>query len=395
MKKTNKKAVFHTTEVVVLIVLTCVVSIVMGFFIGNSVDTSLSSDLVYDEHIEEFLNEYQYIIDNYYGEVDSETLMDGALNGMLESLGDEYSTVIDEESFDAKLEGNYEGLGVEIYSSTDGNIYILNVFENSPAEKAGLKVGDIIVSIDGNYFTSKVASDVTDYIFNSDSNTFEFVINRNGTEMTLTLTRGAVEIPSVDSDLFETGGKKIGYIYIDIFANATATQFSNALTELETNNIDSLIIDVRGNSGGHLTTVVDILSNFLDSKNVIYQTETKTETKKFYSAGSETKTYPIVVLQDSNSASASELLSISLKEQYGATIVGQTSYGKGTVQEVVTTGDTEYKFTTKKWLSPNGNWIHEIGVVPDINVTLDSNYYTNPTYENDNQLQAAINELLK
>lgn len=164
---------------------------------------------------------------------------------------------------------------------------------------------------------------------------------------------------------------------------------------MEKQNIDGLILDVRDNSGGHLTTVVDILSNFLDSKNVIYQTETKTETKKFYSKGKENKTYPIVVLQNASSASASELLSIALQEQYGATVIGEDSYGKGTVQELVTTGDTEYKFTTKKWLSPKGNWIHEKGVTPDINVSLDTIYYDDPTEENDNQLQAALNELSK
>lgn len=395
MNKAYKKAVFHTTEVVVLIVLTCIVSIVMGFFVGKKVDTSLSSNLEYDASVEEFLSEYQYIIDNYYGEIDSKTLMNGALNGMIEALGDEYSTIISEESFDTKLDGNYDGVGIEIYKATDGNIYVLNVFANSPAEEAGMQVGDIIISVDGNSFVDKDVSYLTDYILNSDSTSFEFTIMRDGASLILHLKKGSVVISSVDSDLFERNGKKIGYIYIDIFANATATQFSDALTELESQKIDGLIIDVRGNSGGHLTTVVDILSNFLDSKKVIYQTESKTETKKFYSVGSETKIYPIAVLQDGNSASASELLSISLKEQYGAIIIGETSYGKGTVQEVVTSGNTEYKFTTKKWLSPNGNWINEIGVIPDVNVTLSSSYYTNPTYENDNQLQTAINELSK
>ena len=394
MKRENKKAVFHTTEVIVLIILTCFVSIGMGFFIGNRSNNILPSGKS-DEHIEEFLNNYQYIMDNYYGDIDSETLMDGALSGMLEVLGDDYSTVIDEQSFDAQLQGNYEGLGVQIYKAADGNIYVLSVFENSPAEKAGIFVGDIIVSIDGKNYKDKLASDITNYIFNSKSNVFTFVISRDGEEHTLTLKRGSVIIPSVESKVIEQSGKKIGYIYIDIFANATASQFSNALKDLESKNIYGLIIDVRGNSGGHLTTVVDILSNFLDNKNVIYQTETKGKVAKFYSKGKVNKKYPIVILQNGQSASASELLSVSLKEQYGATVVGEASYGKGTVQEVVTSGDTEYKFTTKKWLSPKGNWINEVGVTPDINVTLNDVYYNDPTDANDNQLQTAINELLK
>ncbi len=188
-------------------------------------------------------------------------------------------------------------------------------------------------------------------------------------------------------------GKKIGYIYIGIFANATTKQFETKLKELEDEQIDSLIIDVRNNSGGHLTTAVSILSNLLDKTHVIYQTETKNKTEKFYSNGKQTKTYPIVVLQNNASASASELLSIALKEEYGATVIGNVSYGKGTVQELVNSNSAEYKFTTKKWLSPKGNWINETGVKPDIEVEQGDSYSDNPIDENDTQLQAALNYL--
>ena len=394
MKKSNKKAIFHTTEVVTLIVLTCIIGIGMGFFLGNRIDYPLPSSATEDEHVAEFLENYQYVMENFYGEIDSETLMDGALNGMLESLGDDYSTVISSNSFDAQLEGNYQGVGIEIYSD-EKSITILNVFEGSSAAEAGLKPGDVILSIDGINYLGKESSTITDYIKVSKSTSFQFEILREGQTHTFTLNRGNVTIPSVESKTFDKEGKKIGYIYIDIFAAATTSQFSKALNELEKQNIDGLIIDVRDNSGGHLTTVVDILSNFMDKMNVIYQTQTKTETKKFYSKGKINKTYPIVVLQNNSSASASELLSIALQEQYGATIIGETSYGKGTVQELVTMGDTEYKFTTKKWLSPKGNWIHKKGVTPNISITLDKIYYDNPSDENDNQLQAAINELVK
>lgn len=394
MKKSNRKAVFHTTEVVVLIVITCVVGLAMGFFLGNRVDYTLTSKTEEDEYVTEFLKNYQYIMENYYGQIDSETLMDGALEGMLAALGDDYSTVISSNTFDAQLEGNYEGVGIEIYSNGDQFI-IVSVFEGSSAAEAGLKAGDVIVSIDGISYAGKTASDITNYVSTSQSASFEFEILRDNTSMSVTLNRGKVTIPSVESKTYEKNGKKIGYIYIDIFATATIDQFSETLNQLEKENIDGLILDVRGNSGGHLTTVVDILSNFLDNKNVIYQTETKTETKKFYSKGKVTKTYPIVVLQNSFSASASELLSIALQEQYGAIVIGEPSYGKGTVQELITTGDTEYKFTTKKWLSPNGNWIHEKGVTPNINVSIDTAYYDNPIDENDNQLQTALEQLAK
>lgn len=394
MKKSNKKAVFHTTEVVTLIILTCIIGIGMGFFLGNRADYPLPSNTTDDEHVANFLENYQYVIENFYGEIDSKTLMDGALNGMLASLKDDYSTVISSNTFDAQLEGNYQGVGIEIYSD-EKSITILNVFEGSSAAEAGLKPGDVIVSIDGVNYLGKESSTITDYIKNSKATSFQFEILREGQMYTFILKRGKVTIPSIESKVFDRNGKKIGYIYIDIFASATVSQFSKALNDLESKNIDGLILDVRNNSGGHLTTVVDILSNFMDKTNVIYQTETKTETKKFYSKGKVNKTYPIAVLQNNSSASASELLSVALQEQYGATVIGETSYGKGTVQELVTMGDTEYKFTTKKWLSPKGNWIHEKGVAPNISITLDANYYDNPSDENDNQLQAAINELVK
>lgn len=394
MRKSNKKAVFHTTEVVTLIILTCIIGIGMGFFLGNRADYSLPSNTSEDEHVAKFLENYQYVMENFYGEIDSKTLMDGALSGMLASLGDDYSTVISSNTFDAQLEGNYQGVGIEIYSD-EKSITILNVFEGSSAAEAGLKPGDVILSIDGVSYLGKESSLLTDYIKNSKASSFRFEISREGQTHIFTLKRGSVTIPSVESKTFDKNGKKIGYIYIDIFASATVSQFTKALNDLESQNVDGLILDVRDNSGGHLTTVVDILSNFMDQTNVIYQTETKTETKKFYSKGKTNKTYPIVVLQNSLSASASELLSIALQEQYGATVIGETSYGKGTVQELVTMGDTEYKFTTKKWLSPKGNWIHEKGVTPNISISLDTNYYANPSDENDNQLQTAINELVK
>lgn len=394
MKKSVKKAEFHVAEVITLIIITCIISILMGFLLGNRVIKENGFNEIQDQNVSEFLKNYEYILEKYYGEVDSKKLMEGALNGMLSSLGDDYSMIIDSDSFDAQLEGNYQGIGIEIYRQED-KIIILNVFDGSPAEKAGLQTGDIINKIDGVDYNNKETAEITNYIKNSKTGIFKFEVLRGSEILNLTIERTNVTIPSISKKIFERNNKKIGYIYIDIFATATISQFENALKELEKEKIDSLVIDVRGNSGGHLTTVVDILSNLLDSKHVIYQTQTKTNTKRFYSEGSKTKTYPIAILQNKSSASASELLSVALKEEYGAVVIGENSYGKGTVQEVVTSGNTEYKFTTKKWLSPKGNWINGTGVTPDIVVSLESAYYENPCDETDNQLQTALNELSK
>ena len=164
---------------------------------------------------------------------------------------------------------------------------------------------------------------------------------------------------------------------------------------MENDGIDGLIIDVRSNTGGHLTAVENILGLFLDSTHVIYQTEDKNGVVKTYSHGSVTKDYSIAVLTNESSASASEILAAAMSEEYGAILVGKHTYGKGTVQELKTLPDgQQYKFTTKKWLTPNGNWINEVGIDVDIDVDFNKDYYDNPIYENDKQLQAAIEALL-
>lgn len=163
---------------------------------------------------------------------------------------------------------------------------------------------------------------------------------------------------------------------------------------MESDGFESLIIDLRDNSGGHLTAVKDMIGLFLDSSHVIYQTEDKKGKEKVYSNGKVTKNYPIVIVGNANSASASEVMIGALTEEYGAVLIGNRTFGKGTVQELhsLTNGD-EYKFTTKKWLTPKGNWVHNNGIEPKIEVTLSKEYYENPTEENDNQLKAAINYL--
>ena len=385
---------FHTTEVIFLLVLTAIISLIVGYLLNYKKEEKIT-----DTNLNKIIDNYNYIVDNYYEDVDKAELAKGAVKGMLSSLGDEYSELLEQDdnrSFYINLEGTYDGIGIEIYNDENNNIVVLGIIENSPAEKAGLQIGDIIKQIDDKSLENTNIKELTNYVQENKNDTYNLIVVRNGEEMNITIERQTITIKSVSSKVIERDNKKIGYIYISVFANATGSQFKKALQELENQNIDSLIIDVRNNTGGHLTTAVSILSNLLDSKKVIYQIEKNKKTTKYYSSGTVTKTYPIVVLQNGNSASASELLSSALKESYGATIVGEKSYGKGTVQELVDLGsDDNYKFTTKKWLTPNGNSINKEGVKPDIEVTLSEEYSANPSDDNDNQLQEAINYLLK
>lgn len=392
MKKESQKA-FGLKEVVFLLLLTCVVSVVIGYSLASKIKIVASGQE--NSFLEEIKQNYEYIVTNYYEEVDIDKLLTGAIDGMVESLGDTHSTAITNVLyFNAKLTGQYSGIGIQVATDADGKIIVYNVIDDSPAEKAGIKLWDQIISVDGKNFEDSV--ELAEYINKNNNKTVQVVLLREEQQLELTIECENIVLKSVYFDLFEKENKKIGYIYISVFANNTAEQFKEAIVELENQKIDSLIIDVRDNTGGHLTAAVDILSSLLKSDKVIYQIQIKDKITKYYSNGKSDKKYPIVILQNQNSASASELLSSAMKEQYNATIVGETSYGKGTVQELVhLSNGKEYKFTTKKWLTSKGNWINEKGITADIEVSLSEEYKNNPSDSTDNQLQAAIQYLIE
>lgn len=399
MEETQKQ--FKLSEVIVLIIIT----LIIGFIIGLSLfkvalekkdNIAINSN---DKELKKFVDNYNYIVNNYYGDLDKKELIDNAISGMIESIDDPYTTYIDEESsntFSTTLEGSFEGIGVEIVNDSDKNIVVYSVIKGSPAEKAGVEPLDIIKSINGKSLEGIETSEFVSIVKTSENPVITLEIKRKEETITKEIKREKVTITSVESEIIEKQDKKIGYMYISIFANNTYSQFKKQLEELENKGIDSLIIDVRSNTGGHLTAVENILSLFLDSSHIIYQTEDKNGIEKTYSKGNITKQYKVVVLTNESSASASEILAATMKEEYGATLVGKHTYGKGTVQELKTLPDGEqYKFTTKKWLTPKGNWINGTGVEVDVEVEFNKDYYENPTHDNDKQLQEAINTILK
>lgn len=389
---------FHTSEVVILVVITCIISIIMGTLITYSLlkgkeekPQEVSSDL------QELIDQYQFIKQNYKDEVTERELVTGAINGMLEAAGDPYAEVIDKSSrLWQELEGSFYGVGIEVYNDENGNIIVYHVFENGPAERAGLQAGDIINSIDGIDLTGESTSVLSTYIKDSTKSEFVIEYTREGEKTTVTVKKENVIIPSVYSDLFEQNGKKVGYLQVTIFSATTYNQFKNALEELENENIDRLIIDVRNNSGGRLDAVLDMVSLFLDSSHIICEEEADGQIEKHYSTGQVTKSYPIAILVNGASASASEVLTSALKEEYGAIVVGTTTFGKGTSQQVKTLQNGEqYKLTTKKWLTSKGEWINGVGIEPTYYVELSNSFYENPSVETDNQLQSALSLLAK
>lgn len=343
---------------------------------------------------------YYAIVDNYYKDLDKEKLIDGAVEGMISQVGDtftSYSAATDAETFSETIKGSYEGIGCAIAKYSTGEIKVIEVFPSSPAEKAGLLVGDKIIKVDNEDYTDKESTDISNYIKNSGKDKIILTVERENKEIDITINLSKVEIPYVNSKILEQNDKKIGYIAISLFSGNSYKQFKNNLEKLEKEKIDGLIIDVRDNSGGYLSSVTDISNMFLEKGKIIYQLEDPKGTIKKKDTTKEKRTYKVAVLINSSSASASEILASAIKESYkDGLVVGTKSYGKGTVQETKKLLDgSMIKYTTQKWLTPNGNYINEKGVEPTNEVELSEEYYQNPTEENDNQLNEALNLLTK
>ena len=349
----------------------------------------------YDKKFDPVFEAYNTIKNEYYKDIDDSKLIDGMINGIMLATEDKHTSFFNEkeyEEFKTELGGTYYGIGAQIYQTEDNNVAISRVFENSPAEKSGLQIGDMFVSIDGESMLGKTPTEVSTVLRSSDSRKATIVIKRNDEEKTFEIEKSMVEIASVSSEVLEN---RIGYISIGMFSSLTDSQFTEALSKLENQGIDSLIIDLRGNGGGYLSTVTNIISRFVDKKTVIYQIRQRSKTEEYYSLNDATLNYKVVILVDENSASASEIMCSALQEQYGAILVGKTTYGKGTVQEMKELpNNTMFKYTTEEWLTSKGNSINDVGVKPDYEVELGDSYFSNPIKENDAQLQKAI-ELLR
>lgn len=341
---------------------------------------------------------YDTIMSEYYKDVDSDKLIEGAINGMLESLDDEHTMYFDKKSkeeFDSELSGNYYGIGAQIQLTSDETIKITKVFDDSPAKKAGLKEEDVFVSVDGTSVKGKSATEVANMLKSDSVKTSTIVVKRNDKELTFKVTKENITLFSVSSEMLDNNGKNVGYLSVSIFGQKTYSQFKDALTKLEKQDMDSLIIDLRGNTGGYLSTVTNMLEEFIDKGNIIYQIQSSSGVKQYKTVKASEKKYKIVVLIDGGSASASEIMSAAMKEVYGATLVGQTTYGKGTVQTTKNLSNgSMIKYTIEKWLTPSGKNIDKEGIKPDYEVELGDSYKNNPTKENDAQLQKAL-DLLK
>ena len=396
----DKNSNLKIFEVLIIMILTASICVFSTILIMNeTVCIKKNNVTLKDSKLKEFEEVYDIINSSYYKKTNKSKLIEGAIDGMLKSLNDPHTSYFTKEQtdeFNTEMSGSYKGIGAEITIDKDNNIIVYSVFKGSPAEEAGLKYGDKILEVDGKSTSGKTTNDVSLMIRNDQNAKAKIKIERDGSVSVVEIEKRVVEINSVESKSIDKNNKKIGYIVINTFADNTYSQFKEELEKLEEKGIDSLVIDVRSNTGGYLHSVTSILNILLPEGKTMYQISDRTSTKSYQSTSSVSRNYPIAVIIDGSSASASEILAIAMQESYGATIIGTNSYGKGTVQTTkeLSNGGM-FKYTIQKWLSPKGNWINEKGVTPDVKVELSDEYFKNPSNDNDNQLQKALDIISK
>ncbi len=358
----------------------CILCFMGGFLLNVTIhqtsDTSSSE-------FQKFEEIYKIMKNNFYFGKDqenfSETLLDGAINGMAEAGGDIHTMYLDNEqtqSFTSSIEGSFVGIGVRYYSVDDSTFLVDSVVKNSPAEEAGILSGDQLYAIDGTVCEKMTTDDVQNLITNSKSDTISIEIIREGKHQKIDVEKRMVQ-DSVFSDM--KGDTAI--LELDSFAETSGEDIKSHLDSFQKAECSSLIVDLRDNSGGYLKSVQQIASYLLPENTVIFKEETKDGAQEEFKTLEGYKQYTfdkVVVLVNNNTASAAEVLTAALREHLGATVVGVTTYGKGTVQVPLTFKDgTMFKYTTAEWLTPSGEKINGKGITPDVEVKLDDAFYIN------------------
>jgi carboxyl-terminal processing protease len=392
-----KRSQNRFTDILIVVIISCFIGMISGAAAIISINNKKEEKLNTSD-FSEVSALYEKILNEYYTDVDEQTLIQGAMSGMLSTL-DINSSFLDQSAttnFNNRMKGEYYGIGIEALTLDDVGVLVVGVLEDSPAEKAGIKDGDIILSVNDISLKGKTASYFTSLV-NSLEKDLKIKITRDDKTLDFNLSAEKIIINSVTTNTFSKEGKNVGYIKISIFAANTASQFTTKLQDLESSGIDSLIIDVRDNAGGYLSNAATILELFMKKGTVLYQTATKDATTKRKDLTDTYRSYPVVILVNGSSASASEVLAASFQDNYGSDLIGTTTYGKGTVQETISVleGSSTAKITTKKWLTPKGIWINGKGLEPTIKVEINDKYLTNPIFENDNQLSVGLNTIVK
>lgn len=393
--RSNKRTGKIITFILILIIGT-------GAFFLGTVYGSLNSEeiidngtpVVGDSSFDKLYEVRDVINSQYYQDIDQDALVEGAIKGMVNSVGDPYTVFFNAEEykeFNDDGDGNYVGIGV-IVGIKEDRIVVITPFEGSPAFKAGLRSGDFITKVEGVEYTGTELDKAVSVIKGEEGKPVTLTIMRNGEEQDITIVRASITIVNVESEMLEGD---IAHVTMLQFSNNTAEQVREAMEELRDQGAKGYILDLRGNPGGFLDEAVDVASLFVEKdKTILYTLDKYDQKKEYRSYGGSFIGAPLVVLIDGGSASASEVVSGALKDYEAATLVGQQSFGKGIVQMVYQVGDGEaVKVTVSSYYSPEGINIHGEGIAPDIEVEIPEDAEMPLTEENDTQLQKAVEVL--
>lgn len=393
--RSNKRTGKIITFILILIIGT-------GAFFLGTVYGSLNSEeiidngtpVVGDSSFDKLYEVRDVINSQYYQDIDQDALVEGAIKGMVNSVGDPYTVFFNAEEykeFNDDGDGNYVGIGV-IVGIKEDRIVVITPFEGSPAFKAGLRSGDFITKVEGVEYTGTELDKAVSVIKGEEGKPVTLTIMRNGEEQDITIVRASITIVNVESEMLE---EDIAHVTMLQFSNNTAEQVREAMEELRDQGAKGYILDLRGNPGGFLDEAVDVASLFVEKdKTILYTLDKYDQKKEYRSYGGSFIGAPLVVLIDGGSASASEVVSGALKDYEAATLVGQQSFGKGIVQMVYQVGDGEaVKVTVSSYYSPDGINIHGEGIAPDIEVEIPEDAEMPLTEENDTQLQKAVEVL--
>lgn len=361
---------FHFTMLLLLLVFLTAGITTFALAFGDEKVVTVGTER---KEFEKLYSTFDTLKQEYFKELSDAKLINGAINGMVESLEDPYSDYMNEDeanNFHQSISSSFEGIGAEIQEQ-EGHIVIVSPLKGAPAEKAGLKPNDKVLSVDGKSIQGMSSSEAVMLIRGKKGTKVELSIHRPGMDepMTVSIIRDTIPIESVYGEMLDDG---IAKVQITTFSQNTSQELIEVLNDMQEKGMKGLILDVRQNPGGLLDQAIKISSLFVPDGEILFKVEDrKGNINEYKSSNKESKNIPLVVVIDKGSASASEILAAAVQESANISLVGEKTFGKGTVQRAQDFSDgSNIKFTTEKWLTPKGNWIHEKGIKPDYEVQL-------------------------
>jgi carboxyl-terminal processing protease len=369
----------------------------VGFLAGTQSNRSSAQDNTApppeaEESFRAFWQAFNLIQSDYLDKVSAETLVNGAIDGMMNALDDQFSGYMDPEVFpllNQDLEGEISGIGVVIRTNENDEIEVVAILEDTPAQRSGVQPGDIFAEVNGEDMTGVNQTELAAIVRGPEGTTVDIVFRRGEELVPLTIERARIEVPNIEAEVV---GENIGHVRLNGFTPDARQELEDAINELNPTELEGLIIDFRGNGGGLLDSAIDVASLLIQDGTVLVEDFGDRELTLEARGNAVSYELPIVLLVDESSASASELVAGAWQDYDLVTVIGETTFGKGTVQTwhpLVNGGGV--RLTIARWLTPERNWIHDVGVMPDI--MIEWNPITSEEFEDDIQLDAAIRYL--